>query len=457
MSYDIVVSVKKISKCFQIYKNPKDRLKQFLYTIIQTIFSLEFSKIYYKEFWALKDISFEIRRGETIVIIGRNGSGKSTLLQILCGTLNPTHGCISLQGRIAALLELGSGFNPEFTGRENVYLNGSLFGLTHAEISDRFQQILDFAEIGEFIDQPVKKYSSGMFVRLAFSVIAHLDADILIIDEALSVGDALFNQKCMRFLRKFKEKGTLIFVSHDTNSVINLCNTAIWIDEGKIKKIGNSKEIIEFYTQYTLDSYYGDDVNLTNTLNKNSDVNQNYYIENLSVNMPINNGIVDYNSTYSLKDNLSNSRGWSTGLGEIIRVEFDNLSFPNLNFFKGGENVCLTITANIYDQLENPVLGFLIKDRLGQDLLGENTMIVQQTLSIDCDKGDVLIGKFVFRLPMLQDGTYSLATSLAAGDINELIQHHWVHDAILFDINSSRVRWGLVGAIFEHISMDVKK
>ena len=189
---------------------------------------------FFREFWALKDVSFEVKRGETVGIIGRNGSGKSTLLQIICGTLSPTGGQVETHGRVAALLELGSGFNPEFTGRENVYMNGSVIGLSRDEIDTLFDDIVAFADIGEFIDQPVKTYSSGMYVRLAFAVIAHVNADTLVIDEALAVGDVFFVQKCMRFLRKFMDEGTIIFVSHDTGAVVNLCNRAFMLNKGQV-------------------------------------------------------------------------------------------------------------------------------------------------------------------------------------------------------------------------------
>jgi len=187
------------------------------------------------EFLALNDVSFEVSRGETVGIIGRNGAGKSTLLQIVCGTLKPTSGFIETHGRIAAMLELGAGFNPEFSGRENIFLNGYIVGLTRQQIEARYDAICGFADIGEFIEQPIKTYSAGMAVRLAFAVMAHVDAQILVIDEALAVGDARFVQKCMRFLREFKERGTLLFVSHDTIAVSSLCDRAIWLDAGRVK------------------------------------------------------------------------------------------------------------------------------------------------------------------------------------------------------------------------------
>src|SRR5690606_10580997 len=227
MCSDVAISVRNVGKTFRLYKRPQDRLLE------------RFSrKRLFREFHALTDIDFEVQKGETVGIIGRNGSGKSTLLQLICGTLTPSIGEITVNGRVAALLELGAGFNPEFTGRENVFLNATILGLTHEEIEARLDDIFAFADIGDFIDQPVKTYSSGMYVRLAFAVIAHVDADVLIIDEALAVGDALFTQKCMRFLRRFREHGTILFVSHDSHAVTNLCERAVWLRDGHIRRVG---------------------------------------------------------------------------------------------------------------------------------------------------------------------------------------------------------------------------
>ena len=193
MSFDIAIKIQNLSKCYQIYEKPQDRLKQSIFGRVRNILGKS-DKVFFREFWALKGVSFEVKKGETVGIVGRNGSGKSTLLQLICGTLNPSSGKIEVNGRVAALLELGSGFNPEFNGRENVYLNAALLGLNKDEIDRKYGDIVAFADIGDFIDQPVKTYSSGMMVRLAFSVIAHVDADILIVDEALAVGDAVFTQ-----------------------------------------------------------------------------------------------------------------------------------------------------------------------------------------------------------------------------------------------------------------------
>ena len=241
-----------LSKRYLLWDDPRDRLKQPIRSRLSRWFRVP-DKQYFHEFWALKDISFELQAGETLGIIGRNGCGKSTLLQILADTLSPTTGSCRTEGRVSALLELGSGFNPEFTGRDNVYMNAAILGLSKSEIDARYDDIVAFADIGEFIDQPVKMYSSGMYVRLAFAVAISVEPHVLVIDEALAVGDAFFVQKCMRFMRRFKEENTLVFVSHDVDAVMGLCDRAMLLEHGELKAAGTAKEVCELYRR----EYYG--------------------------------------------------------------------------------------------------------------------------------------------------------------------------------------------------------
>ena len=234
-----VIRVQDLSKCYQIYDRPQDRLKQNLW---------RGRKRFYREFWALKGVTFEVKKGEAVGIIGRNGSGKSTLLQLIAGTLTPTSGSVDVKGRVAALLELGSGFNPEFTGRENVYMNGAILGLSHEEIDLRFDEIIVFADIGDFIDQPVKTYSSGMMVRLAFAVSVCVEPDILIVDEVLAVGDMAFQFKCMKRLEQLTQSGvTLLFVSHDIGAVKAFCQRAVYLDKGGVRASGSASDMVEMY------------------------------------------------------------------------------------------------------------------------------------------------------------------------------------------------------------------
>jgi lipopolysaccharide transport system ATP-binding protein len=276
---EIAIHVNNLSKCYEIYDTPRDRLKQFIVPPVQRLVGRPPAQ-YFREFWALKDVSFDIKKGETFGIIGRNGSGKSTLLQMICGTLTPTSGNIQTNGRIAALLELGSGFNLEFTGRENIYLNGTVIGLTMEEIETRLDDILAFSDIGDFIDQPVKTYSSGMFVRLAFAIQVNVEPDILIVDEALSVGDFFFQQKCFARLRKMREAGlTLLFVSHDTGTVRDLCPKSIYLVKGHAAFLGDSQMAIGRYLSEGT-SGATVDASLSLVEHKNKDISSKAYLEN---------------------------------------------------------------------------------------------------------------------------------------------------------------------------------
>ncbi len=443
-SDEIAIKVENLSKCYQIYDKPNDRLKQFVLPRLQRFVGRR-PKQYFRGFWALKDVSFEIKKGETVGIIGRNGSGKSTLLQLICGTLNPTSGGIQTNGRIAALLELGSGFNPEFTGRENIYMNASVLGLSKEEIDARFDDIVAFADIGDFIEQPVKTYSSGMAVRVAFAVIAHVDADILIIDEALAVGDAFFTQKCMRFLRKFMENGTVLFVSHDTSAVISLCKYAIWINKGGISKLGVAKEVVEAYTQFTLQEIYGDKVNLKSVeISKTPDQEEK---KNKFTGVTI-----DEETSVTYVAQLNDSSGWESGKANILSVRLldrDGHDLPNL---QGGELVNLEIIASVNESIYSPIIGWLVKDRLGQALFGENTYTyVNPPLFVNAK--EKIKAVFEFHIPLIPNGEYAMSVSIAEGDPFEHTQHHLLHEALLLKVASGKLRYGLVGIPINRVSL----
>ena len=256
MSSSPAIKLENLYKKYKVFKNGKNRLVSIL---------LSNSPKLYDEFIAIRNVSIEIDHGKIIGIIGKNGSGKSTLLQLICGTLEPTSGNVMVNGRLAAMLELGSGFNPEFTGRENIYLNAAILGLTKEEINEKINQIIDFSEIGVFIDRPCKTYSSGMYMRLAFSVQAHLDPDILIIDEALAVGDASFVRKCMEYLNGLKKRGvTILLVTHDSTAVKLLCDLALWMKDGKIQGYGDARRIVDEYL-VDIDETISKDVTLINS------------------------------------------------------------------------------------------------------------------------------------------------------------------------------------------------
>lgn len=450
-SNDVAIRVTNLSKRYEIYDAPRDRLKQFVLPSLRRIVGGK-EKQYFREFWALKDVSFEIKKGETVGIIGRNGSGKSTLLQIICGTLTPTSGSVQTNGRVAALLELGSGFNPEFTGRENVYMNATVLGLSKDEIDKRFSDIISFADIGDFIEQPVKTYSSGMMVRLAFAVIAHVDADILVVDEALSVGDAVFTQKCMRFIRNFQKNGTLLFVSHDIASVQNLCRSGVWLKHGKVEMDGAAKKVSEAYLQYTLQETYGNDSKLAPIAGSGG------VDEGRSNEPPLESGaipVIDYGSIVTIQDNTHAAAGWKTGLADVISVSLTRLTHEQSVVFAGGENVRVTVCAKAHGPLQNPILGFLLRDRLGQDLFGENTLSFTKHVPISIEPGTCFQGIFEFKLPMLPNGQYAVMASVADGDVHKNIQHHFLHDALIIDVVSSKVRYGLVGIPFSRVELEV--
>lgn len=448
MSSDIAIKVDRLSKCYQIYDQPHDRLKQSIYPRFQRLFGAEPSQ-YFKEFWALKEVSFQVKKGETVGIIGRNGSGKSTLLQMICGTLNPTAGAVKLNGRVAALLELGAGFNPEFSGVENVYMAAALYGLSKEETDQRFDAIAAFADIGAHIYQPVKSYSSGMYVRLAFAVIAHVDADILVVDEALAVGDAVFTQKCMRYVRKFRENGTLLFVSHDMGSVLNLCEQAVWLDAGQVQQQGRSKDVSEAYLQYTKQEVYGEDAKLQ-TIEKKRAEPLSGVVGVEPQEMPL----IDYQTQLKVNNHLNEANGWMSGAGEIVSVNLSVVhSMEKCEVLKGGELVKMVIKALAHKDMSRPILGFLVRDKLGQDLFGENTLPVTDKRPLEVRAGEYIQSEFTFKLPMLPNGDYSVMTSLADGDIYNHVQHHWLHDALILRVISSKARYGLVGIEFRNIEV----
>ena len=436
---DVAIKVTGVTKCFQIYEQPHHRLKQAMLPRLQKMAGLPQSR-YFQEFWALKGVDFEVRRGDTVGIIGRNGSGKSTLLQIICGTLDATSGSVEVNGRVAALLELGAGFNPEFTGRENVYLSASILGLSRAQIDERFDDIVAFADIGDFIERPVKTYSSGMYVRLAFAVIAHVDADILVIDEALAVGDAIFVQKCMRFLRKFRENGTLLFVSHDTSSVLNFCQSALWLNRGEMVLHGTAEEACNAYIEYCSQEVYGDTVKL-----KSRQAGKEAALAKPKA-------AVAKDVRLELFDNVANSAGWQSGVASIDSVVLSGTDGEVMASFAGGEDVVLKIRATAHSALASPLIGFFVKDRLGQSLFGEHTYTyIQPPMRVD--DGTTLEATFRFTLPMLPNGEYSMTVSIADGDPFANTQHAWLHDAVLIRVASPKLRYGLVGIPFDEVTM----
>jgi lipopolysaccharide transport system ATP-binding protein len=424
---ETVIEAESLGKCYRMYEKPVHRLMH-RFT----------GKSAANEFWALRGVDLEIRRGETFGIIGRNGSGKSTLLQMIAGTLTPTEGRLSVRGRVAALLELGSGFNPEFTGRENVYLNAAILGLSRSEVDARFDDIVAFAEIGDFVDQPVRSYSSGMTVRLAFAVIAHVDADVLIIDEALSVGDTFFSQKCMRFLREFQKNGTLLFVSHDSAAVINLCERALLLENGKPQMIGAARDVVEAYTAHQhakevagvrVRPVAGEAQGGRRSLREEQDVRQ-----------------ADAGARFRAFEFDPERAGVEFGAGgaKIRSVSIAEESGSG-ELIAGGEVVVLRIIVELHDTLRDLIVGFYVKDRLGQRLFGDNTYLACSDIDFSGSAGDVFEVSFRFRMPILPYGAYTIDAAVASGTQHEHVQQHWVHDALEFRALDQTMRFGLIG------------
>lgn len=452
MSSEVAIRVQGLGKRYQVYAKPSDRLKQFFWPRLKRCLG-RVPRDYFHEFCALRDVSFEVHRGQTVGIIGRNGSGKSTLLQIICGTLHPTQGQVQVNGRVAALLELGSGFNPEFTGRENIFFNASVLGQSEGVTRQRLAAIEAFADIGEFIDQPVKTYSSGMMVRLAFAVIAHVDADILVIDEALAVGDAFFTQKCMRFLRSFMQTGTVLFVSHDTNAVKNLCNHAIWLDKGQMRMQGSAKDVSEAY----LREFYaqqGQEIQAGEAATAQAE-------EAAAPALPPPQG--DQRLPWLNASNLRNdlrvfafdpqAASFGAGGARITNVSLCDEEGQALAWAVGGEAVRLRITVLALQDLARPIVGFIVKDKLGQVLFGENTYLSYHEQPVACGAGQTLVAEFAFLMPRMPAGDYTVTASVADGTQQDHVQHHWVFDALAFRSECSSASAGLLGLPMHNIQL----
>ncbi|MGO4677624.1 ABC transporter ATP-binding protein [Bosea sp. 2YAB26] len=438
-----MIQASNLSKAYRTYSEPVDRLKQSLSNRLHRVMARlgrpTPARQFYTEHWALRPFNLEVRRGETVAIIGRNGSGKSTLLSVLCGTVAATTGTVRLSGRIGALLELGSGFNPEFTGRENVYLNASLLGLSNAEIEARLDDIAAFAEIGEYFERPIKTYSSGMSMRLAFSVIAHVDCDVLIVDEALAVGDAYFQQKCLRWLRQFQRNGTVLFVSHDTGAVLSLCSRAIWLNDGVTLMDGSAKDVCEAYRTFIHKMATGQSGGAPHPARE------------IGAGPPADAGEIAPpaggdgaaaaelppapDARQSVFDLISTSASFGTGLATLLGGELTLRSGRPLPIIVGGEDVTLAITAHAHAELDRVIMGFIVKDRLGQPIFGDNSL-ERSGSTVDLRDDEAVTASFMFRMPLLAAGRYSITLALATGSIAEHIQHHWIHDALMFDVSS---------------------
>jgi lipopolysaccharide transport system ATP-binding protein len=391
-----VLHVQNVSKLYRLYGSPIDRLRE----------HIPFQgKRLHKDFWALRDISFSVERGEIVSLVGPNGCGKSTLLQIICGILQPTTGRVVRRGRVAALLELGAGFNPEFTGRENVFLNGEILGLTHEQMVNALPSIEAFAEIGEFIDRPVKEYSTGMYVRLAFATAIHVEPEILIVDEALAVGDAVFANRCMRKFHELKEKQTtILFVSHDLGLVKQLSNKSIFLLNGRIEAAGEPSDVINRY------------VGLVHQRQQTGTVDE-IKVES------------DLPATFRHGDQ-------STQMTSVEIVDEDGAP---CSVVRSGQIVTVRLSAKFRESRTNPLAGILIRTRIGMEVYGTNTKIEEISLG-DFETGDQVTVEFRFEC-WLTPQKYTLTAALQDDQGSSL---DWLDDVLSFEVVSDRIAAGVV-------------
>ena len=393
-SNDIAIRVSNLSKRYEIYDALRDRLKQFVLPRLSRIAG-KAPRQYFREYSAIKDISFDVKKGETVGIIGRNGAGKSTLLQIICGTLTPTSGMVEINGRVAALLELGSGFNAEFTGRENVYMNASVLGLSKEEIDARFEDIAAFADIGEFLDQPVKTYSSGMYVRLAFAVVVHVDANILIVDEALAVGDMYFQAKCMVHMKKLMESGvTVLFVSHDTNAVKALCSRAVYLERGIVLASGRTNEVLELYYGVAVKS------RLATPLQKK--------LAPLKSGSNIDESVLEEQRAFSERAAFHRIQN---GMAEFLNIQLLDKFGNKIESVDFGHKLVLRMTFRSNLDLACLASGYHIKDRNGFDVIYSDTG-VENCHTMNIESGEVVIVDWEFHVNLRAD-EYTISAGLS--------------------------------------------
>lgn len=457
MSSEIAIKVENLSKCYQIYDQPRDRLKQFVLPRMQQLIWRPPSQ-YYREFWALKDVSFDVKKGESVGIIGRNGSGKSTLLQIITGTLAPTSGSVTTNGRIAALLELGSGFNPEFTGRENVYLNGALLGFSTDQINEKFDAIAAFADIGEHLDQPVKTYSSGMLVRLAFAVQVQVEPEILIVDEALAVGDALFQKRCFQRIEKLVSDGTtLLFVSHDQESVRTLTNRALLLNKGRPIEWGLSSEVVLSYRKLLHDEEAAYFASLTKNLVERA----------AQAPLPSDPPAAEPDAPVAVPANAMPGMGTrsdrlSFGDGEvkIIKVETLDSDDQPCSLFYPGQRLRIRVTCESFASIDKLNVAIRLRNKEGVKIYSWGTLnqdMINRARNMDTptfwaqrfDAGD--------RFQVLLDCDCALGENLyevqAAVSYEETMNYlsqrmlHWVDEAAFFQVSIKRDEYFFGGVV----------
>lgn len=419
---ETVLQATGLSKSYRLYAAPRHRVVEWLF---------RGRKKLHREVWALYEVDLELRRGETVGVIGRNGAGKSTLLQLVTGTLEPTRGRVVKHGRVAALLELGAGFNPDFTGRENIYVNAAVLGLRPEQIEERFDSIVAFSELGEHIDYAVRTYSSGMYMRLAFSVAAHVDADLLIIDEALSVGDAFFSQKCMRFLREFQKRGSVLFVSHDLTAVLGFCDRVIWLENGRVHRVGPPKPVVEEYLGSSIEAAQ----------------------DAMQPPAPAEGATTGAGRLGAAAPDTLEKTAFGRRGARIVAARLEAENGRLVTWTGGGEMVTLCLEIEAREPMKSVIAGFFVKDRLGQYLFGENSYETYRDAPLRLASGERALARFRFEMPFLASGVYTIAVAVADGTQDVHVQHEWIHDAIAFRVDQPTMKRGLVGIPMHEISL----
>ncbi len=410
MSKDVIV-VQNLSKMYKLYDKPMDRLKE--------AFSFKKEKRY-KEHYALQDISFSVRQGETVGIIGTNGSGKSTILKIITGVLMPTEGSVHVDGRISALLELGAGFNPEYSGIENVYLNGTMLGYTREEMTEKLDEIIEFADIGDFVYQPVKTYSSGMFVRLAFAVAINIDPEVLIVDEALSVGDVFFQAKCFRKFEEFKaNRRTILFVSHDLSSINKYCDRVILLNNGHVVQEGKPKEIIDIYKKILVNQYD------ESSQEKENKVSEDFHFKD--------DGTSLWKDKFTVNPNIVE---YGDKKGEIIDFCLMDSNGIITNSIEKDKDFYIKMKVKFNQDIEEPIFAYTIKDRMGTELTGTNTLY--ENVNVGAKKtGDIAEVTFKQRMN-LHGGEYLLSLGCTSYESMEFVVYHRLYDACNLNVISQK-------------------
>ena len=415
---DIAIQISNLSKAYKIFDKPTDRIKEALNP---------FGKRYSKDFYALHNVSVSIYKGETIGVIGKNGAGKSTLLKMITGVLTPSSGNITINGRIASLLELGAGFNPEMTGIENIYFNGTIMGYTKKEIDAKLDDILDFADIGDFIHQPVKMYSSGMFARLAFAVNVNVKPDILIVDEALSVGDVFFQNKCFKRMADLQKQGvTVLFVSHDMGSIRQLCSKCLWLDNGTKRQYGPVEEVAA--------AYFNEQLAERNQLHK----------EAVKQPQEVDRGIQPVlTEKQMILPRLAPCQGFFNK--DVVIQSFVFLeNGRQAAILEDGHTYEAVMAVEFHKAFDKLIYGFVVENNKGIAVIGVNSWMTSQGKTINVDSPGTILARFTFTMPKIMQGSYTVSPAVAQGTASEHIQLTWLENALMVDVQNSGYNYSIL-------------